>query len=157
MFNIQKIKIQTVVTAVVFAMSALGSASGWTQTPSVKPGDSQKDGLKKAQQEKDFEHQLLQSDGVNHPLEIVKRGDAAKKAPVNKVAKPATQRDLDLEHNMAQTDGTKHPREMVKSGEAAKKAPVNKVAKPVTQRDLDLEHNMAQTDGINHPREMLKK
>ena len=94
MFNFQKTKVHVAVAAVVFAMSALGSTSGWTQTQSAKPADSQKDSLKKAQQDKDLEHEMVQSDGVNHPREIVKSGDAAKKTAAKKAPVPKTLRPL---------------------------------------------------------------
>lgn len=105
------------------------------------------------QRQKDFEHEVVQTDGVNHPRETVKGGKAAPKAVP--VAKKKDQRDLDLEHELVQTDGINHPRRKVtdrnvdspKAGTAAKK----------TQRDLDFEHELVQTGGVNHPRETIGK
>lgn len=105
------------------------------------------------QKDKDFEHELVQSDGVNHPREKVKDGKAASKAPA---AAKKTQRDLDLEHEMVQTDGVNHPRQKITDKNVKSPAKPGTPAKK-TQRDLDFEHEMVQTEGVNHPREVIKK
>jgi hypothetical protein len=105
--------------------------------------------LKSAQRDKNFEHEMVQSDGVNHPREM-----AGKKPMAMKKAAPATQKDKDLEHEMLQSDGANHPRETVG---AAKRPTIAKKATPATQKDKDLEHEILQSDGVNHPREVIKK
>lgn len=108
------------------------------------------------QKDKDFEHELVQSDGVNHPREKVKDGKPVKASPKAASAAKKTQRDLDLEHEMVQTDGVNHPRQKITDKSARQPAKPGTPAKK-TQRDLDLEHEIVQTEGVNHPREVIRK
>ena len=131
--------------AVLLALSGL-PATAQTKKPETSPTA----GTKAAQGAKDFEHELVQSDGVNHPREIVKSGaQAPKKVPQ---AAKKTQRDLDRQHEQVQSDGVNHPRERVTD-----KANLSGRPMPRTQRDLDREHEQVQSDGVNHPRELIKK
>jgi hypothetical protein len=131
--------------AVLLALGGL-PATAQTTMPETTPTA----GTKAAQKAKDLEHELVQSDGVNHPREIVKsRAQAPKKAPQ---AAKKTQRDLDHEHEQVQSDGVNHPLEKV----TEKAKPSGKPA-PRTQRDLDREHEQVKSDGVSHPRELIKK
>jgi hypothetical protein len=85
-------------------------------TPAKSPKAASKPGQPRAktQRELDLEHEMLQTDGGNHPRE--KAGDKAKRAPQKNGSAPPrkTQRELDLEHEIVQSDGVKHPREIIK-------------------------------------------
>lgn len=141
MFAINKTRATILSAAVLLALGGL-PATAQTKTPTSTEA-------KAAQKAKDFEHELVQSDGVNHTREIVKD---SKQAPKAKPAAKKTQRDLDHEHEQVQSDGVKHPREKVTD-----KAKATTKATPRTQRDLDREHEQVQSDGVNHPREVIKK
>jgi hypothetical protein len=145
MFVINTTRAMILSAAVLLALGGLPAAA---QTK--KPETSPTAGTKAAQKAKDFEHELVQSDGVNHPREIVKSGaQAPKKVPQ---AAKKTQRDLDREHEQVQSDGVNHPREKVTD-----KANLPGREAPRTQRDLDRKHEQLQSDGVNHPRELIKK
>ena len=107
MFVINTTRAMILSAAVLLALSGL-PATAQTKKPETSPTA----GTKAAQGAKDFEHELVQSDGVNHPREIVKSGaQAPKKVPQ---AAKKTQRDLDREHEQVQSDGVNHPREVIK-------------------------------------------
>jgi hypothetical protein len=145
MFVINTTRAMILSAAVLLALSGL-PATAQTKKPETSPTA----GTKAAQKAKDFEHELVQSDGVNHPREIVKSGaQAPKKVPQ---AAKKTQRDLDREHEQVQSDGVNHPRERVTD-----KANLPGREAPRTQRDLDRKHEQVQSDGVNHPRELIKK
>jgi hypothetical protein len=145
MFVINTTRAMILSAAVLLALSGL-PATAQTKKPETSPTA----GTKAAQKAKDFEHELVQSDGVNHPREIVKSGaQAPKKVPQ---AAKKTQRDLDREHEQVQSDGVNHPREKVTD-----KANLPGREAPRTQRDLDRKHEQLQSDGVNHPRELIKK
>lgn len=139
----------TYLTSSIF-VAVLGMAS-----PTMAGQDPKPDPKAAAQQRSlDLEHDMVQTDGVNHPRETVKTpGD--KKAP-QKPATKKTQRDLDLEHDMVQTDGVNHPRQKVTDKTAP---PASNASAPTrkTQADLDQEHERLQSDGTYHPREVIKK
>lgn len=138
----------TLSAAVLLALTGL-PATAETQQSGTKPAASTD--ANAAQRAKDFEHELVQGEGVNHPREIVKDGKAVPKV----VSKPTkkTQRDLDLDHEMVQGEGVNHPRQkLTDKVTTSRSAPTVK-----TQRDLDHEHEQVQSDGVNHPREVIKK
>lgn len=143
MFAINKTQATILSAAMLLALGGL-PATAQTKNPEASSAEA-----KAAQKAKNFEHELVQSDGVNHPREIVKD---SKQAPKAKPAAKKTQRDLDHEHEQVQSDGVNHPREKVTDKAKATTKPA-----PRTQRDLDREHEQVQTDGVNHPREVIKK
>ena len=145
MVVMNKTPVMILSAAILLALNGLPATAQTT-----KPDTSSTAGAKAAQKAKDFEHELVQSDGVNHPREIVKSGaQAPKKVPQ---AAKKTQRDLDREHEQVQSDGVNHPREKVTD-----KANLPGREAPRTQRDLDRKHEQLQSDGVNHPRELIKK
>ena len=143
------IRTLTLSSAALFAFAALpatacaGKDSAHAQPVSQTATATQRD--------KDFEHELVQTDGANHPREAVKTGKVKSKPSVP--AKKA-QRDLDFEHELVQTDGVVHPRQ--KTGDNVKQ-PVKRKASAKTQRELDHEHDQLQSDGVDHPRQMIAK
>lgn len=173
MFDFPKSKANVVASIFGFAMVALGSTAQATETKaaakesahetpqsyepnaSARKAPTKKKVASSTQKDKDFEHELVQSDGVNHPREIVSGPGATKKSPVKKAA-AATQKDKDFEHALVQSDGVNHPRETVSGNGSAKKSAA-KTKAPATQKDKDFEHELVQSDGVNHPREVLKK
>ena len=99
--------------------AALIAAAAVIPAMGAEPKDAKASPPAALQQQKDFEHQLLQSDGQYHPREVV--GSSRAKAPAKSTQaanKPTagkkTQRDLDQEHDRLQSDGAYHPRETVK-------------------------------------------
>ena len=138
----------TLSAAVLLALAGL-PATADTQKSGTQPAASTD--AKAAQRAKDFEHELVQGEGVNHPREIVKDGKPAPKMAPKPTKK--TQRDLDLEHEMVQGEGVNHPRQKMTDKVVA---PVSKPAAK-TQRDLDHEHEQVQSEGVRHPREVIKK
>lgn len=148
------IRALTLSSAVFLALAApLPSSASETAGSQLRVAAGGKTAQTPTQKDKDFEHELVQSDGVNHPREKVKDGKAASKAPA---ATKKTQRDLDLEHEMVQTEGVNHPRQKITDKNVKSPAKPGTPAKK-TQRDLDLEHEMVQSEGVNHPREVIKK
>lgn len=145
MFVISTTRAMILSTAVLLALGGLPATAQTKKQEASAAAEAEA-----AQRAKDFEHELVQSDGVNHPREILKNGKPAPKKTLQPAKK--TQRDLDREHEQFQSDGVNHPREKVtdKPKAAAKAA-------PPTQRDLDHEHEQVQSDGVNHPRQILKK
>ncbi len=67
---------------------------------------------KKTQADLDFEHEMAQSDGVNHPRQKIGDQPAKELRPAAPAKK--TQQDLDREHEQLQSDGKHHPREVIK-------------------------------------------
>ena len=97
-----------------YLMSSIFVAVLGTASPAMAGQDPKPDPKAVSQQRAlDLEHDMVQTDGVNHPRQKVtdKAAPAASKtsAPTKK-----TQADLDHEHERLQSDGTYHSREVIK-------------------------------------------
>ena len=126
MFNIRKTGVHAAVASLALTLAALGLDAAASEVEPTKAAkqDSEHEhhevsktakqkGALTTQQELDLKHELVQTDGVDHPREIA--GVAKKlKSAAKKKASPATQKDKDLEHDMVQGDGVNHPREVLK-------------------------------------------
>ena len=143
------IRTLTLSSAALFAFAALPATACAGKDPAhaqpVSPTAAA------TQRDKDFEHELAQTDGANHPREAVKAGKVRSK-PTMPAKK--SQRDLDFEHELVQTDGVVHPRQ--KTSDKVK-PPAKRKAPAKTQRELDHEHDQLQSDGVDHPRQVLAK